>query len=197
MCANCVVHVPVFKVCVCSKDGTHLRQHGWLCSVGQSHQGLRRFPQLCTYQIHADCRSPSRHQLGLHEAASASHLDEIDRVVGHRAYTALRCFDAYVTCSLGLPRTLRAIEPAGNTTVAPDIGHFEMLLAADANIELLDIMGATVEKAYFTDVTAKKGGPTLVQFERVREGGQMLERWAQRYPDFALGTHHDLTSCTK
>lgn len=63
-----------------------------------------------------------------------------------RVYTTLRIFDAYVTSSLGLPRSLRAIEPSEHTAMAPHIDDYEMLTAADANAELLEILGTAVER---------------------------------------------------
>ena len=130
-------------------------------------------------------------------AASARHLSKKERVIRQRVYITLRIFDAYVTSSLGLPRNLRAIEPAGDTTNAPSIDCPEMLLAADANVELLEILGAAVENAYFTDAIAKDDGSTAVQHHQLREVGKNLERWARKYPVFAQVTDDNLSTCSK
>ena len=118
-------------------------------------------------------------------------------MIRQRVYITLRIFDAYVTSSLGLPRNLRAIEPAGDTTDASSIGCHEMLVAADANMELLEILGTVVEKAYFTDAIAGNAGSTVVQYNQLREVGRKLDRWARKYPVFAQVTNEDLPACTK
>ena len=97
-------------------------------------------------------------------------------MIRQRVYITLRIFDAYVTSSLGLPRNLRAIEPAGDTTDASSIGCHEMLVAADANMELLEILGTVVEKAYFTDAIAGNTGSTVVQYNQLRKVGRKLDR---------------------
>ena len=118
-------------------------------------------------------------------------------MIRQRVYTTLRTFDAYVTSSLGLPRNLRAIEPAGDTTNASSIDCHEMLIAADANMELLEILGTAVEKAYFTDAIARNQGSTVVQYNQLHEVGRKLERWARKYPVFAQLTDDNLPICTK
>ena len=132
-------------------------------------------------------------------AANASHLPEKERVIRQRVYITLRTFDAYVTSSLGLPRNLRAIEPTGDTTDASskDIDCPEMLTAADANVELLEILGTAVEKAYFSDTTARNQGFRVVQYNQLREVGKRLERWERKYAVFAQVTDENLLICTK
>lgn len=130
-------------------------------------------------------------------AARADHLPERERAIRQRVYIALRTFDAYVTSSLGLPRSLRAIEPAGDTTNASSIDCPEMLLAANANMELLEILGTTIDKAYFTDTIARNKGSTSVEYSQLREVGRKLERWAKKYPAFAGLTDDNLPMCTK
>ena len=130
-------------------------------------------------------------------AANARHLPDKERVIRQRVYITLRIFDAYVTSSLGLPRNLRAMALAGDTTNAPFIDSHEELLAADANIELLDILGTAVEKSYFTDAIAKSHASTAVQHKQLREVDRELERWGHRYPVFAQITDDTLATCTK
>lgn len=134
-----------------------------------------------TYSLYghiADYSHQRRHQLGLHVAANARHLPPRERVIRQRVYIALRVFDAYVTSSLGLPRNLRAIEPAVNEANLSSIDNDEFL-AADANIDLLEILGTALEKAYFTDAVKKGDGPTTVQYKQLRKVGKALERWEQ------------------
>ena len=51
-----------------------------------------------------------------------------------------------------------------------------MLVAADANIELLEILGTVLEKAYFTDAIAGNAGPLVVQYSQLRKVSRKLER---------------------
>lgn len=87
--------------------------------------------------------------------------------------------------------------PAGDTTNAPSIDCHEELLAADANIELLDILGTAVEKSYLTDTIARNHASTAVQHKQLREADRELERWGQKYPVFAQITDDSLATCTK
>ena len=97
-------------------------------------------------------------------------------MIRQRVYITLRIFDAYVTSSLGLPYNLRAIEPARDTTDASSIDCHEMLVAADANIELLEILETVLEKAYFTNAITGNTGPLVVQYSQLRKVSRKLER---------------------
>lgn len=125
---------------------------------------------------------PRRHQLGLHAVANATHLPPKERIVRQRVFITLRIFDAYVTSSLGLPRNIRAAEPArGAISSTSESGDFR---AADANVELLEILGTAIEKVYFTDSSAKDHGGISVQFKKLREVDDKLESWERKYRIF-------------
>ena len=125
---------------------------------------------------------PRRHQLGLHAVANATHLPPKERIVRQRVYITLRIFDAYVASSLGLPRNIRAAEPArGAISFTSESGDFR---AADANVDLLEILGTAIEKVYFTDPSAKDHGGISVQFQKLREVDDKLASWERKYRIF-------------
>lgn len=109
----------------------------------------------------------------------------------------VRTLDAYVTCSLGLPRNLRALDTLEAPTDAPFVDNREMLLASNANVDLLEILGQAREKTYFTDAAAAGESPTVVNPKHLHELSGTLDRWAQKYPYFSHSISGDLDSCTK
>ena len=106
-------------------------------------------------------------------------------------------FDAYVTCSLGLPRNLRRLGQVGNSIDAPYLEQPEMLLAANANLDLLDILGDTREKLYMTKTMARTEKPSAVDTRQLQRFDEALEQWVQKYPTFAQITDGNLSACTK
>ena len=84
-------------------------------------------------------------------------------------FIALRIFDAYITSSLGLPRSLRVTNPSYIIpTDATFIESHEMLVASNANLELLEIMSTARESIFFTDTTTP-GQPRLISAALLRE----------------------------
>lgn len=122
-----------------------------------------------------------RHQLGLHEAATAHWLPGKQRAVSQRIYVTLRAFDAYITSSLGLPRNLRVIDQTSGLTHAPDIGSPEILTAANGNTDLLEIMSNSREIIFFTDVTGPGKSSNIVDSVRLHELNNALDMWASTY----------------
>ena len=115
----------------------------------------------------------------------------------HRIYMAVKTFDTYVTSSLGLPRTLRHSQAASQPKDAPYMGSLDALLAADANVELLDLLGATIDKAYFTNMASKAQDCPVVRFDQLREVGKKLADWAQRYAPPTQLAPDNLSKCSK
>jgi hypothetical protein len=130
-------------------------------------------------------------------AANNRDLPEKERLTRQRTYNTLRTFDAYVTSSLGLPRQFRIIQSTDHSAESSFIDCPEMLLAADANLELLDILGITLEKVYFTDATAGNQASKVYQYNQLREVGGKLEEWARKYTVFTQLTAGSLATCTK
>ena len=118
-------------------------------------------------------------------AESAHHLPERDRVVRQRVYITIRILDVYVSTFLGLPCSLRAIGIPSETPYAPYIGHPEMLLATDANVQLLQILGTAVEESYFTNYNTTTSGSHVVRYASISDAGRKLDEWARTYPAFA------------
>lgn len=126
-----------------------------------------------------------RHQLGLHKAASARHLPEKIRATAQRVYNAIRIFDAYTTCSLGLPRTFRGTGQSTPSLDAPFIAESGMLHATDANLELLDILGSDLEKMCLSNATTEGKDPTAAELEWSGDLSRELLQWDLKYPIFA------------
>ena len=118
-------------------------------------------------------------------------------MIWQRVYVALRTFDAYSTCLLGLPRKLHVIEPATDPMDASSIDSPEMTLAADANMELLDILGTAVERRYFRGADTNSAGPVSVQYNQLSEVGSKLERWTRKYAAVDQVTESSLGRCTR
>jgi len=137
------------------------------------------------------------HQLGLHGAANDRYASEKDKTIRRRVYDVLRTFDGYVTCSLGLPRSLRGLGHVGTSIDAPYLGQPEMLLAANVNLDLLDIMGDTRENLYMINTSMRAETSSVVSTQQLQEFDNALDRWVQKYPAFAQITDNELSSCSK
>jgi len=136
----------------------------------------------------------SSHQLGLHQAASAFYLPERTRVTGQKVYDAIRAFDVYVTCSLGLPRTIRALDSTRDSLDASFIASHEELMAANANTALLEIMASAVEK---THRIQEISGDQELAVDDSPSLTQELAQWELKYAGFAWIPDDDTTSHPK
>jgi len=72
-----------------------------------------------------------------------------------------------------------------------------MLLAANANLDLLDILGDTREKLYMIKLPAKTEKPSVVDIRQLEQLDGALDRWLEKYPTFAPITDDNLSSSTK
>ncbi len=110
----------------------------------------------------------------------------------------LRMFDTYVSCSIGLPRSVRTIGSSDVSTNAPQIDTTEMLLAANANVDILGVLGDAVERMYFkSNVAKQKQGANVVERQDLEDLQIALDRWAQDYPTFSRVSEEDLPTCSK
>jgi hypothetical protein len=144
-----------------------------------------------------DTNPLNSHQLGLHEAANDRYSSEKDKAIRRRVYDVLRTFDGYVTCSLGLPRSLRGLGHVGTSIDAPYLGQPEMLLAANANLDLLDFMGDTRETLYIIKTSTRAETSSVVGTRQMQEFDNALDRWVQNHPAFAQITDNELSTCSK
>jgi len=49
---------------------------------------------------------------------------------------------------------------------------------------MLDILGTTLEKAYFDESTAENPGSTVVQYDKITEANLWMEEWERKYSIF-------------
>jgi hypothetical protein len=117
----------------------------------------------------------------LHDFANASWLSDRECVTRQRTFIALRIFDAYVTSSLGLPRNLRATDTVSIQKESLYIAEPEMITAANANLEVLDILSDARESIFFTDIATPAGNSYLISAIRLHELSTKLDLWAEKY----------------
>ena len=175
------MHDYISEVCVCTEGRAYLRELCGPCSVS-----ITGGCSPLVIQAPTDRPYDHRHQLGLHDVANYYWLPERERVVKQRMFIALRIFDAYITSSLGLPRTLRVTDTSGTVpTDAKFIDNRELLTASNANVELLDIMSNARESIFSTDTTTPGRGPRIIRTALLCEISDSLDRWAPRFHVFA------------
>lgn len=123
----------------------------------------------------------SRYQLGLHEAPKGIGMSEREQVTRQRTFIALRIFDGYVTSSLGLPRSLRVFDALGNCTDGPHIASVQMLAAANANLELIEVLGNAREIIFFNSSMTQIEESHMTSAENLREVSGALDQWASKH----------------
>jgi hypothetical protein len=151
---------------------------GWLWLFGR--RGNHSSSNSTHKRPYADWPNYYRHQLGLHDAANAFWLSDKERIIRQRTFITLRIFDTYVTSCLGLPRNLRPTDLASLPTESSYIACPEMIAAANANLELLDILSEARE-IFFTDGSAPGGSSYFISAARLHELNTTLDRWARKY----------------
>jgi len=72
-----------------------------------------------------------------------------------------------------------------------------MLLAANVDLDLLDIMGDTRENLYMINTSMRAEASSVVSTRQLQEFDNALDRWVQKYPAFAQITDNELSSCSK
>jgi hypothetical protein len=72
-----------------------------------------------------------------------------------------------------------------------------MLLAANANLDLLDIMGDTRENLYTIKTSMRAETSPVVGTRQLQEFDSALDRWVQKYLAFAQITDNELPTCSK
>jgi hypothetical protein len=142
-------------------------------------------------------RRSCRHQLGLHKADKALYLPETVRITSQHVYNTIRMFDTYVTCSLGLPRVLRADRVSKSPKDAPHIAPIHMVHASFANTELLEIMGSAMERIYFNDAVVEVEDTTQSELGEWGDISEDLLQWDAKWPIFAQFSDRDVAKGTK
>ena len=105
-----------------------------------------------------------------------------------------------MTSSLGLPRSLRPLAVGTMVEVAPApfVDDHEMLVAANANEELLHILSQAREKAYLANERQSVHGTKFLDAGHLREFDQALKGWMGKYPTFTRETDPGhLVTCSK
>jgi len=109
-------------------------------------------------------------QLGIFADLGADNdMPEEERSKRRRIFTVLSIADTYVTTSLGLPRTLRDIDPERSlpTTVPPSDVR-DPLFGTYMHAELIQILAMTVESNHpFTQPIESKNGTYGVEYSKI------------------------------
>ncbi|KAK0860523.1 Gypsy retrotransposon integrase-like protein 1 [Friedmanniomyces endolithicus] len=109
-------------------------------------------------------------QLGIFADLGADNdMPEEERSKRRRTFTVLSIADTYVTTSLGLPRTLRDIDPERSlpTTVPPSDVR-DPLFGTYMHAELIQILAMTVESNHpFTQPIESKNGTYGVEYRKI------------------------------
>ncbi|KAK1060962.1 Gypsy retrotransposon integrase-like protein 1 [Friedmanniomyces endolithicus] len=109
-------------------------------------------------------------QLGIFADLGADNdMPEEERSKRRRIFTVLSIADTYVTTSLGLPRTLRDIDPERSlpTTVPPSDVR-DPLFGTYMHAELIQILAVTVESNHpFTQPIESKNGTYGVEYSKI------------------------------
>ncbi|KAK0303658.1 Gypsy retrotransposon integrase-like protein 1 [Friedmanniomyces endolithicus] len=109
-------------------------------------------------------------QLGIFADLGADNdMPEEERSRRRRIFTVLSIADTYVTTSLGLPRTLRDIDPERSlpTTVPPSDVR-DPLFGTYMHAELIQILAITVESNHpFTQPIESKNGTYGVEYRKI------------------------------
>jgi len=112
-------------------------------------------------------------------------------------FITLRIFDGYVTSFLGMPRNLRVMDSTSNFTDAPYVASLEMLTAANANMDLLEILSETRESNFFTNITTPIASSNVISAVRLEELSMTLDRWAMKYHLLTGATNNNHATSSK
>jgi len=118
-------------------------------------------------------------QMGLFADAASKDLPDDDRLVRRKIAAVLYMMDTYVTTALGLPRTLRDMEPdrALPCLEKPESIHHPMF-GTYAHSRLIQILAVTVETNHpVTKPIGQKNGFYGVEYSKIVATEDQLEQW--------------------
>lgn len=121
-------------------------------------------------------------QMGLFTETASKDLPVEERSARRKIAAVLYMMDAYVTTALGLPRTLRDLEPvrALPTMVEPESVH-DPMFNTHAHSRLIQILAVTVESNHpVTRPIAQKDGFYGVEYSKITTTEDQLEQWFEQ-----------------
>ncbi|TKA82903.1 hypothetical protein B0A55_01167 [Friedmanniomyces simplex] len=128
-------------------------------------------------------------QLGIFADLGADNdMPEEEKSKRRRIFTVLSITDSYVTTSLGLPRTLRDIDPERSlpTTIRPSDVR-DPLFGTYMHAELIQILAMTVESNHpFTQPIQSKNGTYGVEYRKIVATEEKLAAWIGRLQELSL-----------
>ena len=163
-------------------------------------KSVEREPKVCdaVFQTYFRLTKHSHsHQLGSHQASKTVYLSDKAKVLSERLYITIRMLDAYITSSLGLPQSFRAVETSAGFTAAPYVHDNAMLAVAGANIELLETMNHAREKMYFAGTLSRVEDRNQIALDQLDELSRTLDQWASRYNVSGQTSDSGFSDCTK
>lgn len=93
---------------------------------------------------------------------------------------------------------MQPLPPDQHVAPAPFIDHREMLMAANANAELLGILSKARERVYLANDIQSVNATRMVGANQLHDFAQSLEEWARRHPIFSPDTDAGyLAMCSK
>ncbi|KAI7375141.1 hypothetical protein KC336_g20060, partial [Hortaea werneckii] len=118
-------------------------------------------------------------QMGLFTESASKDLPESEKHVRRRIAAVLYMMDTYVTTALGLPRTLRDMEPdRALPTLTPPTSIHDPMFGTYAHSRLIQILAVTVESNHpVTKPIGQKNGFYGVEYSKIVATEEQLERW--------------------
>ncbi|KAK5114900.1 hypothetical protein LTR62_002059 [Meristemomyces frigidus] len=108
-------------------------------------------------------------QMGIYSDLVNRDMPDAERQQRQTIFTVLSMFDTYVTTALGLPRTLRDIDPGRALLTAPrSIGYDDPMYGTYMHAQLIQILATTVETNHpFTRPIETRDGTYGVEYSKI------------------------------
>lgn len=118
-------------------------------------------------------------QMGLFTESASKDLPDAEKDVRRRIAAVLYMMDTYVTTALGLPRTLRDMEPdRALPTLMPPASIHDPMFGTYAHSRLIQILSVTVESNHpVTKPIGQKNGFYGVEYSKIVATEEQLEQW--------------------
>ncbi|KAK3671141.1 Gypsy retrotransposon integrase-like protein 1 [Recurvomyces mirabilis] len=131
-------------------------------------------------------------QMGIYSDLVNRDMPEEERRTRQVIFTVLSMTDTYVTTALGLPRTLRDIDPERALLAPPNaIDYKDPMYGTYMHAQLIQILATTVETNHpFTRPIETKNGTYGVEYSKIVATEEKLEQWLERLQQTPLSETH-------